>query len=144
MYHFRSTRHIYDKLINQDKERATGCAFPLCGGDSSQPITQENGTMYLVKNRTTYDIFEGRRVLDHLMVIPKRHVESLADFTEQEKIDHMDIVGQYEQLGYNVYARASGSVTRSVKHQHTHLIKLSDKLPRGILYIRRPYFLMHV
>lgn len=144
MYHFRSTRRTYDKLNKRDKRSTADCAFPLCGGDTSQPITKENETMYLVRNRITYDIFEGRRVLDHKMVIPKRHIESITDFTNQEKIDHMDLLGEYEKQGYNVYARGTGSVTRSVKHQHTHLIKLSDKLPKGTLYIRKPYFLMHI
>ena len=144
MYHFRSTRRTYDKLNNKDKMQAVHCSFPSCNETSSQSITEKNKTMYIIDNRTTYDIFEGRRVLDHKMVIPKRHVESLADFTQQEKVDHMDLLGEYEKQGYNVYARGAGSVTRSVKHQHTHLIKLSDKLPKGTLYIRKPYFLMHI
>jgi diadenosine tetraphosphate (Ap4A) HIT family hydrolase len=144
MYHFRSTRRTYEKLNSQDKKQTVHCSFPSCDGASSQSITEENETMYVIDNRITYDIFEGRRVLDHKMVIPKRHVESLADFTQQEKIDHMEVIGNYEKQGYNIYARGAGSVTRSVKHQHTHLIKTSHKLPKGTLYIRKPYFLMQM
>lgn len=140
MYHFRSTRQRYKKLNNQDK-KANICSFPSCEGDS-EPITEENDTMYIIKNRVTYDIFEGRRVLDHLMVVPRRHIETLADFTQQEQLDHMEMLSRYEKAGYNVYARGVGSVTRSVKHQHTHLIKTSNELPKGIFYIRKPYFLL--
>lgn len=142
MYHFRSTRRTYEKMNKQDKSRAINCSFPLCDGAESQPIREQNATMYVIENRATYDIFEGRRVLDHMMVIPKRHVDSLADFTQQEKLDHMDMLGYYEKQGYNVYARGVGSVSRSVKHQHTHLIKLTDRPAKGILFIKKPYFLI--
>lgn len=144
MHHFRSKRRTYHSLNIRDKRQKRACSFPLCQGDPSQPIVAENDTMYIIENRATYDIFEGRRVLDHRMVIPKRHVETLADFTDQEKLDHMAIIGQYEKDGYNVYARGVGSVSRSVKHQHTHLIKLTNTQPKGIVFIKKPYFLMHV
>lgn len=144
MHHFRSTKRVYQQLNQRDKKEVRACSFPFCDGDPSQAITEENDTMYIIENRITYDVFEGRRVLDHRMVIPKRHVETLADFTKQEKLDHMDMIARYEKEGYNVYARGVGSVSRSVKHQHTHLVKLSDKLPKGIVYLRKPYFLMHV
>ena len=100
--------------------------------------------MDLVPNRVSYDVFEGRRVLDHLLIIPKRHLETLKDFTKEEKLDMMDIASEYEAKGYNVYARGVGSLTRSVKHQHTHLIKIKNNKPaKFILYIRRPYLLIN-
>lgn len=86
-------------------------------------------------------MFEGRRVIDHIMVIPKHHRESLADFTDQEKTDQMAIMGDYESRGYNIYARGKGSISRSVDHQHTHLIKLSDKKPSFVFFAERPHIL---
>jgi diadenosine tetraphosphate (Ap4A) HIT family hydrolase len=144
MLYFRSTHLIKENLKKRDKRQIKGCAFPSCDGDPTQPIIEEHSTMYVMENRTSYDIFEGRRVLDHKMVIPRRHVELIADFTKQEKIDHMEVIGRYEKQGYNIYARGADSVSRSVEHQHTHLIKLSDKLSKGTLYIRKPYFLIHI
>jgi diadenosine tetraphosphate (Ap4A) HIT family hydrolase len=76
------------------------------------------------------------------MVIPKRHAETLAEFTDQEKIDQMTIAGEYEAKGFNVYARGVGSVSRTVKHQHTHLIKLVNKRSNFVLFARKPYFLI--
>lgn len=99
--------------------------------------------MHLIPNRTKYDVFEGRCVIDHLMVIPKRHVETVADFTEAEKIDMMTIIGEYETKGYNIYARGAGSVSRSVAHQHTHLIKLVEKPMKYIVHMKKPYFLLN-
>jgi diadenosine tetraphosphate (Ap4A) HIT family hydrolase len=89
-------------------------------------------------------MFEGRRVVDHLMVIPKRHVETVAEFSDQEKIDQMTVIGEYEAKGYNVYARGVGSVTRSVRHQHTHLIKLIDKRSKAVIYLKKPYVLIDI
>lgn len=141
MHHFRKTKQTYAKLNVGDTKQPV-CTF--CSEDIRPRIVAENGTMVMIPNRVSYDIFEGRRVSDHLMILPKRHLETLADFTSEEMVDHMKMIAQYEKHGYNVYARGVGSVSRSVKHQHTHLIKLSDKLPKGILYLKKPYFLMHV
>jgi diadenosine tetraphosphate (Ap4A) HIT family hydrolase len=98
--------------------------------------------MYIIPNRVAYDMFEGRRVIDHLMVIPKRHVDTLQGFTDQEKVDHMTILGEYEAKGYNIYARGVGSVSRSVAHQHTHLIKMVQKKSKFILFVEAPHILI--
>lgn len=100
--------------------------------------------MFVVKNRVSYDMFEGKKVLDHVMVIPKTHHESLRNFTDAEKIDAMNIMAEYEGRGYNVYARGVGSSTRSVSHQHTHMLKLSDKQATFMLYARKPYVLVNL
>lgn len=145
MYHFRSTKRVYNKLNLQDKKpNQSPCSFPSCDDKSTRPAIEQNKTMHVIENRVTYDIFEGRRVLEHLMVIPLRHVEALADFTQQENSDYMALIAKYEKQGYNIYARAVDSKTRSVKHQHTHLIKLADKPPKSIFYLRKPYFLMYI
>lgn len=94
-------------------------------------------------NRTYYDVFEGLKVKDHLMIVPKRHVESIDDFTKDEKLEAMDIMGSYEKQGYGMYARGLGNAHRSVQHQHTHLIKLDHTRPRFILYLSWPYLLLH-
>jgi len=81
-------------------------------------------------------------VTDHLMIVPKKHVESLHDLTSKEKIDIIDLIATYEKKGYNVYAREKGNATKSVPHQHTHLIKTKNKRASFVLYLRKPYFLL--
>lgn len=139
MHHYRKTRRAY-KARNAGDRVAQGCTF--CKEVGRSRVLRENDTMFIIANRVAYDIFEDLRVLDHLMVIPKRHVESLQDFTEKEKLDHMAIAGEYEMQGYSIYSRGVGSVNRSVKHQHTHLIKLADKKPKFILYAAKPHILI--
>jgi len=118
------------------------CAF--CSDENLQSrVVEKTATMIVIPNRVSYDIFEGRKVETHLMVLPIRHVESISDFTDDEKRDMVDILAKYEILGYNLYARGVGSISRSVKHQHTHLIKISNTLPNISLFVRRPYILFH-
>ena len=140
MHHYRKTLKTYATHNAKDKV-SSGCTFCREIADKSRVI-YENDTMFIIPNRVSYDMFEGRRVLEHYMVIPKRHVETLADFTDQEKIDQMTIAGEYEEKGFNVYARGKGSVSRTVEHQHTHLIKLVDKRSRFVLYAQKPYVLI--
>jgi diadenosine tetraphosphate (Ap4A) HIT family hydrolase len=143
MRHYRKTVKEYAKFIAKDKQR-TICTF--CNeliGDRPNVIT-ENDTMFIIPNRVSYDIFEGQRVTDHLMVIPKRHLETLSDFKDVEKLDQMNFLAEYEKKGYDVYARGVGNIARSVSHQHTHLIKTNNKKkwPRFLLFINRPYILI--
>jgi diadenosine tetraphosphate (Ap4A) HIT family hydrolase len=138
MYHYRKTRLTYSKH-NANDVKLQECNF--CR-DQSDKIVKENDTMYVIPNRVSYDMFESMRVLDHLMVIPKKHHETMATFDDNEMRDAMKIMGEYEAQGYNVYARGMGSVSRSVKHQHTHLLKLDNKPSNLVIYARKPYFMI--
>lgn len=86
--------------------------------------------MLVIRNRTKYDYFEGVPVEQHLMVIPRAHRTSLSEFTDEEVLEQARVTGRYEKLGYHVFARGMGTKTRSVAHQHTHLIKITTKLPK--------------
>lgn len=140
MYHYRKTRRMYARHNSGDKLLTT-CTF--CNEyEKASNITEEGKTMFVIPNRISYDLFEGRKVTGHLMIIPKRHVESFEDFTDQEALELIRMSAKYEADGYNVYARGVGNISRSVLHQHTHLIKTDDKRTRAIFYIRKPHFLI--
>lgn len=139
MYHYRKTRQTYSKLNAGDMVH-NDCSF--CSEQLQGEAMFDNNTMYVVPNRVKYDMFEGMKVIDHLMVIPKAHHETMHTFSDDEKIDAMNVISDYEACGYNVYARAVGSVARSKKHQHTHLIKLDDKPSKVIIFSKKPYVLI--
>src|SRR5664279_2056694 len=136
MHHFRKTSRKYHAHNNSDKTRG-GCT--LCPERNVDKIIHDGTTMYVIKNRVQYDMFEGRRVADHLMVIPKCDREMVSEFSNEESMEMVNIIGDYEKQGYNFYGRGLNSLTRSVKHQHTHLIKLVPYKQRFILMIRKPY-----
>lgn len=141
MLHYRKTKITYKKHNAVDRIQSE-CTF--CRGETQGKVVYENNTMFVIPNRVSYDMFEGRKVTDHVMVIPKMHHENFNAFNDQEKIDAMTIIADYESRGYNVYARGVDSPSRSVKHQHTHLIKLVDKPSNLVIFARRPYLLIDI
>lgn len=142
MRHYRKTLKNYASKNANDKKLA-GCSYCNDHKNGTYDLVKKGKTMVLFRNRVSYDMFEGQRVTEHLLVVPIRHVESIAEFTKEEKLEQMDIIGEYEKQTYDVYARGIGSVTRSMLHQHTHLIKMENKhkFPKFIFFIRKPYFL---
>lgn len=135
MFHYRKTHKRYHSFPKID-----GCHF--CGEHAKIESLRETEHARIVPNRVFYDLWELRRVIDHLMIIPKRHVRSLQELTEAERLDVMALMAEYEAAGYNVYARALSSKQRSVAHQHTHLIKTVDKQAHGSFFIKKPYWLI--
>lgn len=132
MYHYRKSRKVYNNF-----PKPAGC--PFCDPQETATALRETEHAFVLANRTFYDLWELRRVTDHLMIVPKLHVRSLAELPDAAKLDIMKLIGEYESGDYNVYARATTSMTRSVAHQHTHLIKAERKSARMLVHIRRPY-----
>jgi len=136
MHHFRATIKLYRKR----KKAGQGC--PFCDRQQISKIVRETEHFLVIENLTKYDVFEFREVLEHLMIVPKRHVEDLSLLSRDEKVELIDLIADYEAKDFNVYARSARSVSRSIAHQHTHLIRTGTKLPRFALYNVKPYMLI--
>ena len=135
MHHDRKARRRYDSFPKSNE-----CDF--CHPDRhAARIINEFEHCYVITNRTFYTHWELRRVTDHLMITPRRHVLSLSELTSEESAEIMAVLGKYEQLGYDIFARSPQSSSRSMMHQHTHLIKAEARPARGVLFFRRPYIL---
>lgn len=134
--------HHYRKTVKKYHERRKVTECPFCASLTLAKAIKETEHAYIVPNLTFYDIWEGHDVLDHLLVAPKRHVKSMKELSEEERLDIIDLIADYESEDYSAYARGVGTVTRSVEHQHTHLIKLHHKSPRFSFYLRKPYILI--
>jgi diadenosine tetraphosphate (Ap4A) HIT family hydrolase len=134
--HYRKTIHHY-----LARKRADG-ECPFCDPETLANAVSNGQHVYVVPNLTQYDLWEFYDVVDHLLVIPKRHVQTLLELTAAERRAIMDVCAKYEAEGYNIYARGRGFVQRSIEHQHTHLIKATNKKPRLSFYLRKPYYLI--
>lgn len=110
------------------RSRVSNCPFCQINQNFNE-IIEENATMRVLTNAFKYEIWDNCIVLDHLMVVPKRHTNSLGGFNFDESIDHIELLEKYDQLGYSVYGRASTNKQKSVAHQHTHLFKLDTETP---------------
>ena len=123
----------------KDRQSSSGC--PFCNPDTVDSAIYEDRLIYIVPNLTQYDLWELHDVKDHLLIIPKRHVNKLSGLKPEERHSIIDKAAEYEAKGYSIYARGVGFSKRSVKHQHTHLIKVSNKKPRLAIFSQSPYFL---
>ena len=103
-------------------------------------IIQKTKNFYIVINKYPYSQWDSQGVENRLMILPKKHTDTLSSLTSSEAIEYVGLLGSYESKGYNVYSRTSKSLIKSVVHQHTHLIKPSFKVARFIIYFRKPYF----
>lgn len=120
----------------------TGCVF--CVLDSDDPsFVAEHAGFWIIKNLFPYALWDDRPVTEHLMIVPKRHIISLAEFDADERYEYMDLIGDYEQRGYSIYSRTDLSPTRSVPHQHTHLIRISDQPISALYYTHDPHVLIY-
>jgi diadenosine tetraphosphate (Ap4A) HIT family hydrolase len=139
MYQYRKT---HKKYLQHKRHDAIHVSCTFCETITKEQLVNETKYTMVIPNRTFYDTWELHDVLDHLLVVPKHHVHSLNDLQDEELLDAMKICAEYEAKGYNVYARGSGSVRRSVSHQHTHLIKIDSKPPRISFFLHKPYLLI--
>ncbi|HSX23688.1 MAG TPA: HIT domain-containing protein [Candidatus Saccharimonadales bacterium] len=128
----------YDKHLAEVEPPSKGCSFCAINKGSPQFVT-ETKSFKVIRNIFPYSLWDSQPVKDHLMLIPKRHTDTLADLTPAAAQEFVKLLSSYESKGYSVYARAPGSVIKTVLHQHTHLIKHGDKVIKGLLYLRKPY-----
>ena len=141
MYRSRKVTKQYnpDKSVEQLRSGLKRC--PFCHPEDSETV-YEAKNMRVIKNAFPYQFWEFMTVTNHLMIVPNRHVESLHEFTEPERAEFINLLADYQEQGYNVYAREHANAAKSVPHQHTHLIKTTTKLASFYFYLRKPYVLL--
>ena len=137
---FRTRKSL--KQYKKTAKNSNGC--PFCEPNIKDRIIVSNGkAAMLTKNDFGYSIWEGREVVEHLLVVPHRHVANFKNLTTKEKPEIIELISEYEAKGYDVYARGAGSVQKTVPaHQHTHLIKTKGSPAKLLLFIKKPYYLI--
>lgn len=111
---------------------------PFCEINPDE-IVEETANYYVLCALFPYSMWDGQKIDDHLLISPKKHTDKLGGSSAEAAAEFLNIVDKYETDGYNLYARAPGSIIKSVVHQHTHLIKLVGKRKKFIFYIKKPY-----
>jgi diadenosine tetraphosphate (Ap4A) HIT family hydrolase len=138
MYRTRKDTKHY-KPAEKRKLHFEGNHCPFCSLEPLEVI-KTGATMLMISNKYPYHYWEFMDVTDHLMIIPKRHVTTIASFTQAEKLEFLELLSTYERLGYNVYARAEENIMKTIPHQHTHLIKTKAKMAKIAVFTKQPYF----
>jgi diadenosine tetraphosphate (Ap4A) HIT family hydrolase len=130
-----------EKLYKEYQAHSTGvCDFCVIKEGNPQFVIATE-SFNVIHNRFPYAFWDDQDVVDHLLVVPKEHVDSLAAFTPGQAAEYLALVSDYENNGYHVYARGAKSQSRSIVHQHTHLIKGAGRSKRLVLQSTRPYIL---
>ncbi len=105
---------LYKELLEQKRE------CPFCS--AKDRIIKETPMAYLTYALAPY-------TKHHLLIIPKRHLESLHDITRNEMDDILDLqhfgMGLLQTLGHRnatALVREGEKTGRSVNHLHFHII----------------------
>lgn len=125
----------------REAHRSSGCAFCALVDNPSDEVVEDTKQCLVIVSMFGYDFWDDCGVSEHLMVIPKRHVESLAELDDAERVDYMNTIAEQQVRGYSLYARAPSSITGSVAHQHTHLIKIDNVRKKWLIFLRKPHVL---
>jgi hypothetical protein len=131
------TQRAYLKYLktNPPSDKCPLCSFD----DHPEQIVKKYKLFKVVTNIFGYDMWDNLGVVDHLMIVPNRHVIGVGEFDAAEREEHFSTVSEYEKQGYSMYQRAPTNVGKSIPHQHSHLLKLDDKPKNVVLYVRSPH-----
>lgn len=130
----RKVQKAYDKYL-QSRAGDEDCDFcTIKPGDEN--YVAESAHFKIIANAFPYSRWDSQHVAEHLMILPKVHILSLSKLSSKECDEYVALVSDYEFKGYSIYARAPGSKSRSIPHQHTHLFKLLPKQPLKTFRIR--------
>jgi len=131
----KAYRRYYRQKASTRREE---CEFCTMTAAAPQFVT-ESKHFKVIRNLFPYSLWDDHAVADHLLLIPKRHIDRLSDLETHEMTEFFLVLGQYEADGYNLYARAPHSIQKSIVHQHTHLLKPAGKRKRLLFFSHKPY-----
>jgi len=132
------------KKYRQQELPSSSCPFcAIANGNKEDEQFLEEGKYFIViKVRFRYTYWDEQNVTDQLMLVPKKHINSISKLPLKAAEEFMNFLGKYEDKGYSIYARTSGATSRTIPHQHTHLIKVQGRSKKFMLHLRKPYVLI--
>lgn len=136
MYRNRKELNNYKKFLqNVDHNHC-----PFCEDMDKREIVEKLGSCYVIKNDFPYNFWDQQNALEHLMIVPKRHIGTFKDLDVNEQKEIFGLMSKYESKGYDIFARGINNATKTVpSHQHTHVIKTSGKHTKSFFFIKKPY-----
>ncbi len=103
-------------------QQSQGC--PFCEGDYL-----DKNAIIITNHRAMVTVAKAPYVVDQLLVIPKRHVETISEMRVLESFDCLKLIRwagrrllQKGHAGYTLLLREGSGVGKSIPHVHIHLI----------------------
>lgn len=114
-----TSRKALDEKVKEYKERGI---CPFCKeGLKDQKIIRELNDIVVIENMFPYERKYDLKVEKHLLIIPKRHVQSIAELTKDEYRAMLDMESEYTPE--ITIQTGKKDTTRSVpQHLHRHII----------------------
>lgn len=128
----------YLRYMRSLRERGNPCQFCEMSEDDKKVLTTTKHFL-VVRNLIPYTFWDDHSVTDHLLVLPRKHTDTIQDFSDEAALEYFRLIADYEQQGYSIYARPPRAATKSVAHQHTHLIKISPRMQKIVIYLQKPH-----
>lgn len=99
------------------------CIFCKLFRESSRKIIAQNNTFFAIYDE--FPVSDG-----HVLLIPKRHVESFFDITKKELDDLFELIKKVREIvdrkfnpdGYNIGINEGRAAGRTIDHLHIHVI----------------------
>lgn len=136
-------QHKEYATYNKARKSENVCVF--CELDKKDPqVIRETKYFWLVYNIFPYSVWDDMKVLDHLMLVPKKHTDTLASLSKEASVEYVKLISEFESQGYGVWARGVGSAAKSIIHQHTHFIKGDGKRGKFVFHTYKPYTRIHI
>lgn len=126
-----SDLHASYASVQGERKKKPDCIF--CEPPALE-VYQEAALFRVLHNIYAYYMWDQRKVEDHLMLVPKRHVDALGHLNEEEQKEWFALMTAYESRGYTSFTRPPQSAIKTVPHLHTHLIKVGNEVLESLQF----------
>ena len=126
-------------LRSNYKKTEKGCYF--CEPEPHIVIFKTEN-FYISKNNFPYDFWDGQKVIEHFLLVSKKHFSDLESKDKELLLEYGELVNKYSNKGFDIYTRTPNSPSRSQVHFHTHLIKTDEKKIKSLNFVFNPYSLI--
>lgn len=91
----RSRKEVRLHRKYRSKVDKSVCVFCSIKKGDKQFIA-ETTSFKIIRNSFPYSLWDDQRVVDHLMILPKQHTDSLSDLTASQATEFLRLVSEYE------------------------------------------------
>ena len=115
----------YKEFLKENERQCTFCLLKD-NNEIAGKIKTEFKHFYIIKNKFPYLTWENREVIDHLLLIPKKHFIGMDEMDIEMQSELIKIIAIYEKNKYSLYEKCLVKGIRTVPHWHMHLIKVKQ------------------
>src|SRR5689334_10318727 len=91
------TEREYRRYLRQAGD---ACGYCIVRDSPTEQLIATHGTMMVLNNRFPYVRWDGWKVGSHRLLVPKRHVAALSEFSAEETKDLNELMVEYDAAGY--------------------------------------------